>query len=716
MDSKKIFVIILKNATKDVFVRTSIIVIVLLSVFMSFVLGCKVGFLILISFATGCAVAVALIVKKENIKKFVLKLKQIYQQSQPKLDGTKNSCDICKAKDCKRHITQQKTQREPWSEIYIDSNLDAAIESFYSKIIGSFIQSWFVLVSSDSDFVKTLKQGLRQATANLIDKVSKLDAPLFITQKLLPILFQHTEVITQMLEDGTTLDKLPNQFVLKDQNIHPAVCSRQSEKDYLRAVAKCLIPKIFHSENFDSKIFFSLIREILACWVLLPLMDVLCDPNLLNLMVINIISKGQNEKLKVRGPGTKVEFLKHFVEDSEANIILKDPSILTNSDKLYAFMQYLKKIEVVDALRFYLDVENLNKELQDAKTISDPAKLSALYQESEKLMKDYRSLVTTDKLAELTEAKTLSEAHENIKNLLEGEWRKSFSKTPEYFKLIYGSRQIDFAEDSRNMDQNWGVARLRSKIKGAFKGTVDGTSFEATEIPTVWDALAEPNLPSSSTVINSNSTQKLKRERGQNLDSFLLVFLQSLEQSTDVGEDVIKVNEKKLIGKSHYSTGFNPVFGNLFCLNKASKNFQMSSYISFETIGPSRSLLYIVNNLLRTSKIIVKFIYSMIKLSQDAIDFLIYHGINKLISLGLYQPRLGALIRLLEEHIFEDERVDVTPEELLERQRKARKMLENLLNGSGYLLDMLQSPPLNKHLMYCAFDSLLSELYPEFKG
>lgn len=88
--------------------------------------------------------------------------------------------------------------------------------------------------------------------------------------------------------------------------------------------------------------------------------------------------------------------------------------------------------------------------------------------------------------------------------------------------------------------------------------------------------------------------------------------------------------------------------------------------------------------------------------------------INKLIKYGLYEPRLANLIQMLEKHIFETKSIKVTPSELLERQRQAKKCIEKLNIGAEYLVDILQSPALNKHIMYCMFDVILAELYPEF--
>ena len=48
-------------------------------------------------------------------------------------------------------------------------------------------------------------------------------------------------------------------------------------------------------------------------------------------------------------------------------------------------------------------------------------------------------------------------------------------------------------------------------------------------MPTVWDALVEPQSATGNTIYSSVA-QKLRKERGQNLDNFMNVFLQSIEQ------------------------------------------------------------------------------------------------------------------------------------------------------------------------------------------
>lgn len=101
------------------------------------------------------------------------------------------------------------------------------------------------------------------------------------------------------------------------------------------------------------------IREILAGWVLLPLMDVIANPNIINYLVILSMTykskKGSREYVNEES----VEFLINFsCGDSEkrSSFAMNLNKIKNNTNLLYAFMQFLKKQDHVNLLQFCLDV------------------------------------------------------------------------------------------------------------------------------------------------------------------------------------------------------------------------------------------------------------------------------------------------------------------------------------------------------------------------
>lgn len=252
-----------------------------------------------------------------------------------------------------------------------------------------------------------------------------------------------------MLQDGVPLDRLANQFKALERSIHPAVLNRNAELEYLRAVAVCLMPRLCNNHNnFDSKVFFSLTRELLSGFVLLPLMDVIADPNLINLLVIVATNK-PSKAMRPLSSNDRVMLLERFVRkrDGGSSSTTAGSTILTDQTQLYAFMQFLKKEGAVDLLRFYLDVDSLNNELLDPRVTTDPAKLSSLQQQSEKLLNTYLTLMNGEYDLSKSKVKTLAEAHEDVKQQLQGKWQRAFHCTPEYFRLVYGGREIRESEE-----------------------------------------------------------------------------------------------------------------------------------------------------------------------------------------------------------------------------------------------------------------------------
>lgn len=103
-----------------------------------------------------------------------------------------------------------------------------------------------------------------------------------------------------------------------------------------------------------------LMREIIAGWVFLPLMDILADPNIINYVTVLAItykSKSTGHESQVQ---EKVEFLYNFSSRMKKSSALTSDlkAIRKDTDLLYAFMQFLKKENSVHLLQFCLDVGN----------------------------------------------------------------------------------------------------------------------------------------------------------------------------------------------------------------------------------------------------------------------------------------------------------------------------------------------------------------------
>ncbi|XP_041784536.1 sorting nexin-14-like [Anopheles merus] len=686
-----------------------------------------IGLTILLFFIHGCAAAVFVLNHKETFGRYIQRAKDFigfkdYDAS------NRHECDVCGNDRCPRH-NRNVLVPKPSAGFYIEQPLDDAIDRFFTHILDSFIRSWYNQVTPDEEFLYHLKSTLRDALCRLVLRAKEIDAPGVIMNRLLPTVFIHYEIIAKMLlVDRVPMDKLAKTFVIDEYPIHPAVLNRGAEINYLRGVAKVLIPRLFTAENTSCKIFFNLIKELLTFWVLLPIMDVIADPNLINLLIIIATDKRAKDGTRKVGDAAKVQhcekvkILDDFVGRSLRKLECGVPRDITvpqeilweDKDKLYYFMQFLIKEGSVELLQFYLDVDNLNKELEDPHITTDPTKLSSLHQQSEKLLQKYQSMVKAVDSQfdgeETTPVGTLTEAHERVRLKLEEKWFKQFSKTSEYFSLVYGGREIREPHDKRGSDgTSSSGTKLSTKFKEVIRGAVDGAPIEATESPTVWDALNDVH-PSNN--IYNSVTQKLRKEKGQSLDVFMSTFMHSIEQSPDIGEDVVQ--EKEPVKKKTKIPGQSVVFGDLFELKKASKNTHTTTLLSHSVRGPSQCFVYILVKVLNAPFLIVRLALAFCCVSRKSVDTLINSLTAKLIRAGLKESRLAFLINLLREHVFLRKQPEPTPAMLLKRQQEARKRLEDLRGGLGNLADVLQSPVLNKHLMYCLFDILLAEMYPEF--
>lgn len=145
-----------------------------------------------------------------------------------------------------------------------------------------------------------------------------------------------------------------------------------------------------------------------------------------------------------------------------------------------------------------------------------------------------------------------------------------------------------------------------SKLKGALRvGPIDAAvmSIEAVEAPTVWDAFNDP-VPqnAASSLSNAGAQKSSRKERGQHMDHFMGTFMQSIEQSTDYGEDVIQMHKKRgwSVSEERESRvpGKNLVFGDLFELRKPPNGFGVLNYHQHPVRGPSRCLVYICEDAL----------------------------------------------------------------------------------------------------------------------
>lgn len=121
-------------------------------------------------------------------------------------------------------------------------------------------------------------------------------------------------------------------------------------------------------------------------------------------------------------------------------------------------------------------------------------------------------------------------------------------------------------------------------------------------------------------------------------------------------------------------------------------------------------------NILNIPRIIIRCFLGCINIAHVTVDALILKLVDKTLRSALQETHLTQLVNILEDQLFNMKHENVSTTELLERQRQARKRLAGISKRSCCVMDTLQSPILNKHLVYCLFDIIVIEAFPELEN
>jgi hypothetical protein len=542
-----------------------------------------------------------------------------------------------------------------------------------------------------------------------------MDYPLVLSTKLLPIVYSHLSQLEHSIKTNQTNEQLIKSF-LEVQSPHPATINRKAELQYLRSLSETLMPYLFSMSNFKCRAAYGIVRELLTNWVLLQITDIIAEPDIINLLVI--LATNQNSTtIKELSERSEVELLANFSEMNGTKVgggsdQRVDGSFFNDQEKLYNFMQHLKSQNCgdVEILKFLLDVEHLNAELLNPNVITDPARLSSLQQTSERLLTLYQEkLYNGDGKCSLPN--DLIQCYDHAKSHLEYKWKYDFYKSADYYKYVYGDREIyntikhERDEEKYSDMQPISNQKLSAKIKNAMSMKIAVDGIEEYQ---VYDAMDVAN--NSPLHYYNSMAVKLRKERGQDLDTFMQTFYQSIEQEADMGEDIAETQTKSERQQhSKIKLGNLELYRNLFNMGQALPSQLM---VTLKTT-PAQSLLYFLSKIVKLNDILLRIVIGTINFLPNS-DNLVCMAIRRVTEKLINQAILAHLINELEEKLFDSKpQHRPTQEELLARRNLASERLDKLKSGLSANLLFLQNPILNKHLVYSLLDVLIVEGFNE---
>ncbi|XP_050438472.1 sorting nexin-14-like [Adelges cooleyi] len=456
-----------------------------------------------------------------------------------------NKCVKCNISSCTVHL---KNLHSPWNGLMISEQIDIALDRLFSKIIKAYVTTWYANISEDPNFVKEIKQIIKFATSTILRRFLQADCENVVLYKLLPVVLSHIEHCKQ-LDSGKKIVR------------HYAVLNRNAEIKYLRKLSSSVIPYITQQNDLQCRIFSIISRELLSLWVLLPLSDVVCNPNNL-IFTWSKLSKMSTTCHNTTFTDERVEYLSNFTsKEPRDSVYLEMRSIYKDSTILTAFMKFLKNKKAAHLLQFCVDVDSFNKRMLKPEISSD--ELDVLYRDAwdifsvyfsthspdcicfdAELVSQLRKVLSKD-VIKLQNSKPLSQAYEQTYSILENNYWAEFHNSDEYFSWTCGSRNIldsnspqeqSLSNDNKNTSSK--MSRKLNRIKGALKsstiydGQLDSLSSEGDpeygEDLAVDNSIINNSERDLSSWIVTDVTSTLKLESGSN-GGQSVVFIISLE-------------------------------------------------------------------------------------------------------------------------------------------------------------------------------------------
>ncbi|XP_026470013.1 sorting nexin-14-like [Ctenocephalides felis] len=367
MDKKTLM--LLAEYWKDPVAKISITTTLTISVLIALVYSTFSACTIIFSYILGCIVCGLIILYKDVIFKYIPQFCTLFgyrDLQKPSVPGKLIECDLCNNGKCLRH--KPKPIKEPWNNLYIHRDLDHSIKQLYEKILENFVIGWYQDVSKDKRFEYAVKKSLKYSTSIVLRRVKQIDFSILLMDKLLPVALSHLYGVSKSMKSRKNIDSnTGGNFMIcaKPYVQHYALKDRNTEIEYIRTITEKLMPLLIDKEDHECRNFISLIREILSCWVLLPLTDCLADPTIINNIIISIFSntKEYDDDLKNK----QVPLLKEFYIMPKPLTFIQGKStlalLLKNHSLLYCFMQYLKRTDRINLLQFCLHIDDMNNML-----------------------------------------------------------------------------------------------------------------------------------------------------------------------------------------------------------------------------------------------------------------------------------------------------------------------------------------------------------------
>lgn len=204
----------------------------------------------------------------------------------------------CETSSLQNRHSYSKTPLDPSSHA-----ISKALDDLLELIIGDFVTPWYSNISNNAIFADQVDKAIRDALINIRERLLQADFVDIVTTRIVPILTAHFRdfydaersvrgrKLNRSVTESEELD-LAIASKYNDGKLHPAASllfpdTKLVQQQYLRKVVTGILPQILPPNILASRAVSAIIREIVACAILFPIIQTLAEPDTWNQVMEN---------------------------------------------------------------------------------------------------------------------------------------------------------------------------------------------------------------------------------------------------------------------------------------------------------------------------------------------------------------------------------------------------------------------------------------------
>jgi len=249
----------------------------------------------------------------------------------------------------------------------------AALDEVLEFIIRDFIKSWYSSISKNPVFAIEVDRAIRCALLRVKERLADIDFAEVLTTRLVPLLTAHFRdfydaersvrgrKLNRSVTETEELD-LAIASKYKEGKLHPAASlvfsdTKTTQQDYLRQAMSKVLPMVLPAKLLASRAVAIIIREITACAVMFPVMQMVSEPDTWNQLMENYGRSMLQDRSTVRKLRAALD--QHASPAPKASKPMAFPRLLPtdNERRFEKFIRTIRKVyNLSDARRFRSEV------------------------------------------------------------------------------------------------------------------------------------------------------------------------------------------------------------------------------------------------------------------------------------------------------------------------------------------------------------------------